>query len=428
MTESVENKPAADSAKILDDIAKVKPAEKSRAQRRARSRVLILVFLLLPLLGGLLWLVWQQWMLQAGLPELAARVKQIEQQAGATLPTSAVLTSQQQAQVSELIIAARDEIETQLQALRAEFDAALDAERPVDAALERRLTERAAEAASTAVSQLDGRVAAQQGSVNSELEQLRQQQAQLAAAVRASTANPSGEWRLLEAEYLLAMAARRLRYEQDVAAAIELYELADLALVNSGSAEIYPLRQSLARELGGLRALELPDLDSVFLRLDILLAQAETLASETAPAQLRRQDYEALRAETEEARDAAPSEWSAGALYADTLEFLRSVFIWRETGEPTALLVSGGSDGAQRFVLILEQAKLALLAKDALLFTRQVNAAEQWLVGKGSIDADTRESALAELAVLRSVDLDPELPTVGAALLGVQQLNASSVQ
>ena len=420
MTDSAENKPAADSAKILDDIAKVKPAAKTRAQRRARSRVLILVFLLLPLLGGLVWLAWQQWLLQAGLPELTSRLELVEQQSVA--PTASALSSEQLAQVNELIAEARANFDAQLQAIRSEQGA----EQTTDPALERRLTQRAAEVASTALSQLDTRVAAQQGAVDGELEQLRQQFAQLAATVRANATSPSAEWRLLEAEYLLAMAVRKLRYEQDVTAAGELYELADSALVNSGSPDIYPLRQSLARELASLRAVELPDTDSLFLRLDILLAQAETLVGAAAPAQLRRQEYEQRREAVSSAASATQSEWSMTALTADTLEFLRSVFVWRETSEPAQQVFAVGSEGAQRWVLILEQAKLALLAKDSLLFSRLVNTAEQWLTGQSGVDESQREAAMVELSALRGVELNPALPPVGETLLAVQQLNASS--
>lgn len=420
MTDSAENKPAADSAKILDDIAKVKPAAKTRAQRRARSRVLILVFLLLPLLGGLVWLAWQQWLLQAGLPELTSRLELVEQQSVA--PTASALSSEQLAQVNELIAEARANFDAQLQAIRSEQGA----EQTTDPALERRLTQRAAEVASTALSQLDTRVAAQQGAVDGELEQLRQQFAQLAATVRANATNPSAEWRLLEAEYLLAMAVRKLRYEQDVTAAGELYELADSALVNSGSPDIYPLRQSLARELASLRAVELPDTDSLFLRLDILLAQAETLVGAAAPAQLRRQEYEQRREAVSSAASATQSEWSMTALTADTLEFLRSVFVWRETSEPAQQVFAVGSEGAQRWVLILEQAKLALLAKDSLLFSRLVNTAEQWLTAQSGVDESQRKAAMVELSALRGVELNPALPPVGETLLAVQQLNASS--
>lgn len=420
MTDSAENKPAADSAKILDDIAKVKPAAKTRAQRRARSRVLILVFLLLPLLGGLVWLAWQQWLLQAGLPELTSRLELIEKQSVA--PTASALSSEQLAQVNELIAEARANFDAQLQAIRSEQGA----EKTTDPALERRLTQRAAEVASTALSQLDTRVAAQQGAVDGELEQLRQQFAQLAATVRANATNPSAEWRLLEAEYLLAMAVRKLRYEQDVTAAGELYELADSALVNSGSPDIYPLRQSLARELASLRAVELPDTDSLFLRLDILLAQAETLVGAAAPAQLRKQEYEQRREAVSSAASATQSEWSMTALTADTLEFLRSVFVWRETSEPAQQVFAVGSEGARRWVLILEQAKLALLAKDSLLFSRLVNTAEQWLTAQSGVDESQREAAMVELSALRGVELSPALPPVGETLLAVQQLNASS--
>jgi uncharacterized protein HemX len=382
--------------------------------------VLILVFLLLPLLGGLVWLAWQQWLLQAGLPEITSRLELVEQQSVA--PTASALSSEQLAQVNELIAEARANFDAQLQAIRSEQGA----EQTTDPALERRLTQRAAEVASTALSQLDTRVAAQQGAVDGELEQLRQQFAQLAATVRANATNPSAEWRLLEAEYLLAMAVRKLRYEQDVTAAGELYELADSALVNSGSPDIYPLRQSLARELASLRAVELPDTDSLFLRLDILLAQAETLVGAAAPAQLRRQEYEQRREAVSSAASATQSEWSMTALTTDTLEFLRSVFVWRETSEPAQQVFAVGSEGAQRWVLILEQAKLALLAKDSLLFSRLVNTAEQWLTAQSGVDESQREAAMAELSALRGVELNPALPSVGETLLAVQQLNASS--
>jgi uncharacterized protein HemX len=222
------------------------------------------------------------------------------------------------------------------------------------------------------------------------------------------------------------MAVRKLRYEQDVTAAGELYELADSALVNSGSPDIYPLRQSLARELASLRAVELPDTDSLFLRLDILLAQAETLVGAAAPAQLRRQEYEQRREAVSSAASATQSEWSMTALTADTLEFLRSVFVWRETSEPAQQVFAVGSEGAQRWVLILEQAKLALLAKDSLLFSRLVNTAEQWLTAQSGVDESQREAAMAELSALRGVELNPALPSVGETLLAVQQLNASS--
>lgn len=422
MTDLPETKRATDSAKILDDIAKVKPAAKTRAQRRARSRVLILVFLLLPLLGGLVWLTWQQWMLQAGLPELSSRLTRLEQRSN--VAPASTLSAQQLAQVNELIAEALANVDAQLQVLSAQQGA----EKAADPALERRLTQRAAEAASSAIAQLDTRVAAQQGAVDGELEQLRQQVAQLGATLRATAANPSAEWRLLEAEYLLAMAVRKLRYEQDFSAAIELYELADTALVNSGSIETYSLRQSLASELASLRAIQLPDTDNLFLRLDILLAQAETLAGGAAPAQRRRQAYERQRDGVSESETASQSEWSTASLTADTLEFLRSVFVWRETSEPTQQIFAVGSDGAQRLVLILEQAKLALLAKDSLLFARLVGAAEQWLTAQSGVDEAQREAALVELAALRDVELNPALPSVGETLLAVQRLNASNAQ
>ena len=71
--EQVAKKTAAkqDTAKVLDDIAKVRPPMKTRGQRKARSRVIALIVLTLPLLAGIVWLAWQQW--QLGFEFAAAR-------------------------------------------------------------------------------------------------------------------------------------------------------------------------------------------------------------------------------------------------------------------------------------------------------------------------------------------------------------------
>ena len=137
------------------------------------------------------------------------------------------------------------------------------------------MIELAAQAAQDALTQLDGRLTQQQVASAAELTRLRNQLAELSARMRAADSDPNRGWKLLEAEYLLSMASRKLRFERDVVSAIALYELADVALANSASDESYPLRQTLSGELASLRAVELPDTDSLFLRLDILLAQAD---------------------------------------------------------------------------------------------------------------------------------------------------------
>ncbi len=115
-------------------------------------------------------------------------------------------------------------------------------------------------------------------------------------------------------------------------------------------------------------------------------------------------------------------------LLDDTVEFLRSVFIWRKLDEPAQALVAARLGGAREFKLILEQAKLALLAGDDILFGRQLQSARLWLERNGELGSAPVNAALAELEQLEGVVLQPRLPLIGGALRGISELNASALQ
>lgn len=417
-------KPAerASSAKILDDIAKVKPRQKTRAQIKGRRRVIALILLLVPVLAGIAWLSWQQWQLRSRLPALESRVASVQELPSA-LSAQDELSARQEVRVTELLAAAIAEL-PQVEPARA------DPER------DRRLAQAAAQASQAALAELETRVVAQQQAAAAEITQLRNQVAELGARLRASDADPSRGWRLLEAEYLLAMAGRRLRFERDIAAATTLFEMADAALADSASGEVYPLRQALARELASLRSAELPDIDSLFLRLDILIAQADAFALAGSNIDSIRAQFGAQKDQRGNAESATPSDtladssWRGAAVqaYDDTLAFLSSVFVWRQLDEPAPSLVAMRANGVREFVLLLEQAKLALLASDAILFTRQLTAANTWLAQNAESGSAAAVRASEELAALAAIDIAPPLPVLGEALRGVRELNASMPQ
>lgn len=425
-----------DTAKVLDDIAKVRPPTKTRAQRKARIRVIALIVLTLPLLVGIVWLAWQQWQLGSNLPQLEARLALVE--GGEPRSEQLVnvrateLSPQQETQVAALIEAARARIETDMQSLLESIaaDASNSAEPQFNSeARERRIVELASQAAQSALSEFDAQLAQQQGATSAELARLRNQVAEFGARVRATDATPSREWKLLEAEYLLSMASRKLRFERDVVAAIALYELADAALADAASDEAYPLRQALAGELASLRSVELPDTESLFLRLDILLAQADSLVLAGTSIDGMRAAFEAeeLFTSTPEAERTPQAETSLPRqLIDESFEFLRSVFVWRKIDEPAQALVSARLGGARELKLILEQAKLALLAGDEILFDRQLDSARLWIERNGEQGTASVDAALTELDQLKGVVLRPRLPLIGGALRSVSELNASA--
>ena len=350
------------------------------------------------------------------------------------LQPSAQLSPEQEVQVAALVESARERINADAQAL---IESIANASRNLgepqvsDEARDRRLIELAAQAAQDALTQLDGQLVQQQGATTAELTRVRNQLAELGARVRAEDSNPNRGWKLLEAEYLLSMASRKLRFERDIVSAIALYELADLALADSASDESYPLRQALSGELASLRSVELPDTDGLFLRLDILLAQADSLvlagdSIDSMRAEFQAKDTFAVVAETKlEPQVEKSLPWQ---LVDDTFEFLRSVFVWRKLDEPAQTLVAARLGGARELKLILEQAKLALLASNEILLDRQLQSARVWLERNGEQGSSPVRAALAEIDQLQGVVLQPRLPLIGGALRGVSELNASGQQ
>lgn len=409
-----------DTAKILDELSKGRAPHKTRAQKKARSRVVILTLLLLPLALVVAWLAWQQWLLSTTLPRLESRVSDVETR-GAAAPAVGLDT-------------ALDEMRQQLQRELEDALAAIPSPGENQTERESRLVELATDAAREAIQALSGEIDArlqQQAGTESEIARLRNQVAELSARLRASAASPTREWRLLEAEYLLSMASRKLRFERDVHSAIELYGLADEALAASASDEVYPLRQALVQELASLRSVELPDRDSLFLRLDILLAQADGLRLVGHSIETLRNEFAAAAAATPAvARESVPGDeaLTLQRVYRDALDFLSSVFVWRELDEPALSLVASRGGAAREFTLMLEQAKLALLAQDAILFDRQLQSADGWLRQHGEQGTEAVASALSEIATLRAIDLRPPLPVLGEALRGLSQLNGSAGQ
>ena len=98
----------------------------------------------------------------------------------------------------------------------------------------------------------------------------------------------------------------------------------------------------------------------------------------------------------------------------------------RKLDEPAQALVAARLGGARELKLILEQAKLALLAGDEILFDRQLDSARLWIERNGEQGTASVDAALTELDQLKGVVLRPRLPLIGGALRSVSELNASA--
>lgn len=364
-----------ETPKILDEISKSNAAKASsrstRKQQTARRRFAVVTIFLLPIVAGVLFLAYQQMSLQSKLTELQLENQQLNQD----LSTQGT----QLAQIEQAQLAAPEPIE---------FD-------------------------DSAVREL--------GSVLSEeIDSHAIQLADLQAAQLLTNNATDRAWKILEGQYLIGIANQKLRLEGDVVTAIAQLEIADQALVDSGSSSVFAVRQAIASDLQKLKNIEVLDREGIYLRLDSLLAEMENIDL-----------LNSMRTEFENRRNAESQPLQLGSdvnnFLDSSFEFLGSIFVWREWEEtPEAMLAPGQDDLIkQNLRLMLEQAQLALLMRDNSLYQQAMAKSQDWFQRYAITDSIQGQALTTEIDQLRAIDIDPLLPALSQSLSLINQLAAS---
>jgi uroporphyrin-III C-methyltransferase len=365
----------AETPKILDEISKSNAAKASsrstRKQKTARRRFAVVVILLMPIVAGVLFLAYQQVSLQSKLASLEAENQRLNQ---ALTVQSTQLSQIEQAQLSTPGPIEFDD--TPLRELEAELTREID-----------RLTAQFAEL---------------------QTEQLR------------TNNSTDTAWKILEAQYLIGIANQKLSLEGDVGTAIAQLQIADQALVDSGSSSVFAVRQAIANDLQKLRNVQIQDREGLYLRLDSLLADLENVDLLNS----MRTDFENRRN-----LESQPLQLGADAnsFIDSTFEFLGSIFVWREWDEtPQAMLAPGQGDLIkQNLRLMLEQAQLALLMRDTGLYQQAMAKSQDWFERYAVTDSVEGQALARELNQLSAIDINPLLPTLSDSLSLINQLAAS---
>ena len=366
-----------ETPQILDELSKSNTAKAgsrtTRKQKTARRRLIIVVVLVLPLIAGVLFLGYQQFSVQSQLQAL----------------------SDENAQMQQLLSTRSDRILALEQSIAAEREPV-----PVD---------------DTAVRELESLVEQRTQNLNQRITEL---QAEIGEAE-----TPDQQWKILEAEYLLSIANQRLILESDIDSAISLLESADSSLLNSGNNSVFAVRQSIASDLTRLRSTTLPDREGIYLRLENLLAEMDSIDLLSS----MRENFENLRG-----AESQPIQLGGDApgLFDSSIEFLGSIFVWREWDEvPEAMLAPGqGAFIKQNMQLMLEQAELALLSKDNSLFSASLTKSKSWFQQYAVTQSPSGLAVLAELDQLLSLNIDPRLSGIDRTLSLIAQLNNSEPQ
>lgn len=256
----------------------------------------------------------------------------------------------------------------------------------------------------------------------SRLDELVDQQRQLADRLESIEQGGRQGWVLAEAEALAALARQRLLLTGDVAAAERLIIAADQLLADLDDPDLIPVRAALARDRERLASAPRVDFEGLALRLSALQQQVPALVLPRRERRLAAADGEVTAADTLD--DGVESEPAEQNWLLRWLEHMPLSVRRHEQRPPLPL-----DDQEQQLVrlsleMALQEARLALLQGRSEHYRLALSQARillsEWFVASAEIDGfDNALAALEQEPVARAV------PEIGAGHSAIRALRQS---
>jgi uroporphyrin-3 C-methyltransferase len=240
------------------------------------------------------------------------------------------------------------------------------------------------------------------------LARLEAQLAEQGSELARFSANDRTSWLLAEAEYLLRLANQRLIMAGDTVAARALLNSADSVLREIDDAGLFDVRAAVAADLAAVRAVPVVDVEGIYLRLAALIEQADGLVIFSLREREARERPEAAEGWQDRLRQG----------YAAALQKLSDYIIIRRRDVPMQALMDPQWEGLvrQNLRMLLEQAQVALLSGNVVLYRESLDSARQWVAQFNESDP-TRSAAMSrEISQLASVQIAATVPDLGRSL------------
>jgi len=219
-----------------------------------------------------------------------------------------------------------------------------------------------------------------------------------------------GDWLIADAEYLLSVANQRLHLVGDLNTTREALEAADQRLRESGDAAVFKVREQIAKELAGLRAVKMPDIVGMYSSLQSLKDKIQKLGvflpyvGKTLTQSKSVHDH------------ALPSDEDHGLLGVIASQLEGYVTI-RHSDKPVKEIIT--PEEAQfikdQLGVKLEMIKMALVQQNDSLYKASINDARQWLNENFTQNSDAKSFA-TELDKLNASHFRAQFPDISKSL------------
>jgi uroporphyrin-3 C-methyltransferase len=219
-------------------------------------------------------------------------------------------------------------------------------------------------------------------------------------------------WMLEETRYLLRLANQRQLTGGGVKGIIGLLESADKLLVTLDSPDVFPLRDSIHKDILALKIAPAVDREGIYLQLSALIEQVDILPPVPLTSSLVKPSERIVTQEEE-------SHWQDGLWQGvrHTLGKLDQYVRIQHHDEPLAPLVSDTQQHAlvQNLRLMLAQAQIALLREEATIYQHSLEQAVRWL-NKHFTHFSEKQALIDAITTLQQQTIISDLPDVSASL------------
>jgi len=225
------------------------------------------------------------------------------------------------------------------------------------------------------------------------------------------------DWLITEAEYLVKLANYRLILAHDVPTSISALRAADERLREVGNPRFIPLRQAIAFDIQQLKSVTRVDMVGLSLKLNAIQKQLEALPLKTpTPETIQQKNQHPTQLSQIDSWKQLPM-----AIWQDLLKLFR-IQTHNEQIQPL-LSPEHRFFLVQNLKLQLEQARLALINNQPIIYKDRIRQAQQWIKQYFNSQYPLTQSMNKSLTQLAQVKINVALPDISNSLTQLQLLH-----
>jgi uroporphyrin-3 C-methyltransferase len=234
------------------------------------------------------------------------------------------------------------------------------------------------------------------------------------------SASDRNSWLLAEAGHLLRLANQRLVMAGDPVAAQALLNSVDAVLREIDDPSLHAVRGAVAADIASLRAVPRVDVEGIYLRLAALIEQADKLVIFQLPEPAARTTPEAAK----DWRDRLQQGYEAA------LAKLADYIIIRRRDVPMQALMDPQWEGLvrQNMRMLLEQAQVALLSGNQVLYDASLERAQHWVAQFLQSDEVAARAISVEITQLAGLTIGVPQPDISRSLQALDVAIAQRLQ